>query len=257
MKAVFLAALGIAAGAAAFAPVGADSAEIDIRISSNSADVVTGSGNMASEQRPVHDFRAIESSGSMSVVLRQGAREGLELRADDNILPLIETRVVERGGVPTLVLGVKSGTGFSTRNPIVATIDLIALRALTLSGSGDATSAALKTPALALSVNGSGKVRLDRLEVDDLIAATVSGSGQIALGGRSARLAVTMAGSGDVDARDLAANDVNVRVTGSGAASVTAQRTLQISIVGAGEVSHAGAATPKVSIVGSGRVRRR
>jgi len=44
----------------------------------------------------------------MKLVLRQGAREGFELRANDNVLPLIETQVVDRGGVPTLEIGTKN-----------------------------------------------------------------------------------------------------------------------------------------------------
>ncbi len=63
---------------------------------------VSGSGKLQTEARNVTGFQAIATHGSVKLVLRQGAREGLELHADDNILPLIETRVVDRSGVPTL-----------------------------------------------------------------------------------------------------------------------------------------------------------
>jgi hypothetical protein len=119
---------------------------------------VSGSGKLQSEARNVSGFQAVALRSSMKLVLRQGTREGVELRADDNLLPLIETQVVERNGVPTLELGMKRGTSFSTDHTIVATIDLITLRALSISGSGEVVSEALKTPALAIAISGSGKV---------------------------------------------------------------------------------------------------
>ena len=86
---------------------------------------VSGSGKLQTEARKVSGFQAIALRSSMKLVLRQGAREGVELRADDNLLPLIETQVFDRNGVPTLELRMKKGTSFSTNNTIVATIDLI------------------------------------------------------------------------------------------------------------------------------------
>ena len=53
----------------------------------------TGSGHPASEARAVSDFQAISAAGPIKLVVRQTAREALQLRADDNLLPLIETTV--------------------------------------------------------------------------------------------------------------------------------------------------------------------
>ena len=131
-------------------------------------DRVAGSGKLANESRAVTGFQAVALRGSMKLVLRQGTREGVELRADDNLLPLIETTVVDRGGVPTLELGFKKGAGFSTRNPVVATIDLVTLKSLSISGSGDIVGDALKTPGLAVAITGSGNVRLKQLVADEV-----------------------------------------------------------------------------------------
>ena len=191
----------------------------------------------------------------MKLVLRQGAREGFELRADDNVLPLIETQVVDRGGVPTLEIGTKNGAGYSSRTPIVATIDLIALRALTLSGSGEIVSESLKTPSLNIAVPGSGKVRLHQLSADE-VSAKVSGSGDLEFTGRTGRLVVSISGSGDVNTRGLEADDVSVSIAGSGDANVRARKTLSISIAGSGDVIYAGDAAVKTSIAGSGSVRK-
>lgn len=216
---------------------------------------VTASGQLQNETRNVTGFQAIALRGSMKLVLRQGARESVELRADDNLLPLIETQVVDRGGVPTLELGMKKGTSYKSSAPIVVTVDLINLRALSISGSGDVVGDALKTPALAIAISGSGNVKISQLAADE-VSAKVSGSGDLQFGGRAGKLGVSISGSGDVNARALEADDVSVSVAGSGDANVTARKTLSVSIAGNGSVSYAGDAVVKTSIAGHGTVRK-
>ena len=216
---------------------------------------VAGSGKLASETRVVAGFQAIALRASMKLVLRQGTREGIELRADDNILPLIETTVVDRGGLPTLEIRTKKDASFSTGSPVVATIDLITLRALSISGSGDVVGEALKTPGLAVAISGSGDVKLKQLIADE-VSAKVSGSGDIEFSGRAAKLGISISGSGDVKTRGLEADDVTVSVAGSGDADVTARKTLTVSIAGVGNVKYTGDATVKSSIAGHGNVSK-
>ena len=129
---------------------------------------VTGSGVIKTETRPVSGFTAIASAGSVKLVLRQGSREGLELRGDDNVLPLIETRLVSRDGVTTLEIGTKRGESYTTREPVVATVDLVTLRALALAGSGSVSCDALKTTTLLVASSGSNQLKLHQLAADEL-----------------------------------------------------------------------------------------
>lgn len=216
---------------------------------------VVGSGTVRSEPRAVSGFRAIALNGSIKLVLRQGSREGIELRADDNVLPLIETRVVDRDGMRTLEIGPKRGAYYESRNPVVATVDLITLGALTVAGAGDVVSDALKTPALKVAITGSGDLKLRGLAADE-ISAQVSGSGDLEFSGRTHKLGVSIAGSGDVNTRGLDADDVSVSVAGSGDAKVTARKTLAVSIAGSGNVVYAGDAVVKSSIAGHGSVTK-
>ncbi|CAM5791003.1 head GIN domain-containing protein [Rhizobacter fulvus] len=221
-----------------------------------SGDRVAGSGTPGTESRVVSGFQAIALRSSMKLVLRQGSREGIELRADNNLLPLIETRVVDHRGVPTLEIGVKKGTSVSTNTPMTATIDLVTLRSLSIHGSGDVVGDALKTPGLAVSISGSGNVRLKQLAADE-VSARISGSGDIAFAGRTGKLSVAISGSGDVDTRDLQADDVTVSVAGSGDADVNARKTLNVSIAGVGDVKYSGDAVVKSSISGHGQVTKK
>jgi len=230
-------------------------ADSGTRFSLFGADRITGSGTSATESRAVNGFQAIVLRSSMKLVLRQGPREGIELRADNNLLPLIETRVVEHDGVPTLEIGVKKGTSVSTKQPMTAPVDLVMLRALSILGSGDVVAEALKTPGLSVSISGSGNVRVNQLAADE-VSARVSGSGDIAFAGRTGKLSIAISGSGDVDTRGLQADDVSVSVAGSGDANVNARKTLSVSIAGVGDVKYSGDAVVKSSIAGHGRVTK-
>ena len=63
--------------------------------------------------------------------------------------------------------------------------------------------------------------------------------------------------SGDVEAASLDADEVSVRIAGSGDAEVTARKTLAVSIAGSGDVRYRGDPKLTRSIAGSGTVARR
>ena len=238
-----------------FIAFGAAALMLAIGSAAHAADI-TGSGKIQSEPRAVSGFQAIALKTSVKVVLRQGGREGAEVRADDNVLSLIETRVVDASGVPTLEIRTKSGTSYQTRTTPVVTVDLIKLNGLAISGSGDVSGDELKSANLKVAISGSGDIRLNKLAVDDL-GVKVSGSGDIRFNGRAAKLAVAIAGSGDVDTGGLEADDVSVSISGSGDATVNARKTLSVSIAGSGDVVYRGDAVPKTAIAGSGTVRKK
>jgi hypothetical protein len=220
------------------------------------AATVTGSGKTATETRNVAEFQAIGVSGSMDLAVRQGPQQSLQLTADDNLLPLLET-VVENGkNGATLQVRWKPGQNIYTRSNVLVTVVLPKLSAVGLSGSGDAKVDSFNTPSLAISVSGSGDVSLPSLNTDEL-SVRISGSGDVRGDGKATKLNISVAGSGDVRLADLRADDVSVRIAGSGDAAVQAQKTLDVSVAGSGDVTYTGAATVKKSVAGSGSVTKK
>jgi Putative auto-transporter adhesin, head GIN domain len=216
-----------------------------------------GSGRAATETREVSGFAAITLRGGIDVMVRQGAREAVQVSADDNLLPLLQTTALGSGDARTLVIQWARGETIRTRAKAVVTVDVVRLSALASSGSGDMVIEALKTPALALSISGSSDARLNGLATEQL-RVDISGSGDVQASGKATRLDVSIAGSGDVRSRELAADDVSISIAGSGDASVQAHKTLAVSIAGSGDVEYSGAAAiTKSRIAGSGRVRQR
>lgn len=236
-------------------------------------DGVVGSGAVATEARDVGGFDRVRLSGEGELRITQGDAEALTIEAEDNILPLIETRV-ENGG---LSIGYRHGVrSVRPTRPIRYDLRVRNLGGLHLSGSGNATCDDLRTDGLEVVISGSGGLRLGRLRTERL-GATVSGSGGIGVEDLSARsAAVTISGSGGVsarggagsqtvrisgsgsyDAREVRSGTVEVTVSGSGGASVHADEGLAIAITGSGGVTYSGDARVVQRVSGSGRVSRR
>jgi hypothetical protein len=214
--------------------------------------VTEGSGMVATETRAVTGFQEIAVGGSMQVVLRQSGSEGVEVSADHNLLPLIETRVSDG----TLHIGFKRNANHSSRNPVTVTVDLMAIKALSLGGSGSVTGANLKASKLSVTIGGSGGVTLTDVQLGALGVA-MGGSGSFAASGRSAKLNISIGGSGGALTEQLDADDVSVAVGGSGGAVVKANRTLNASVAGSGDVVYTGGAVVKASKAGSGTIIKR
>ena len=217
---------------------------------------ITGSGRSVTETRTVGEFQAIRLSGSMDLQVSQGSAPSVQVKADDNLLPLLETVVESTSHGATLDVRWKKGTIMYVRSKVSVTVVTPRLTALSASGSGDIRVDAFNTPALKLSISGSGDARFNGLSTGDL-GISIAGSGDVGGSGSATRMAVSIAGSGDVRLADMKADDVTVTIAGSGDAVVNANKTLDVRIAGSGDVSYTGNATVKSKVAGSGSVNRR
>lgn len=220
-------------------------------------DSIKGSGHVVSETRALSGYQAVALRGPFKVQLRQSGREGVELRGDDNLLPLVETTVIDGRQGRTLDIAFKKGVqNVSYRNEITLLVDVATLRAVAISGSGDIAGSGFKLGVLDAALSGSGDLSLKEVQAERL-NLSISGSGDVELSGRSPSLSVSIQGSGDVSASQLASDDVSVRIAGSGDARVQARKTLNVSVAGSGDVTYSGDAQVTSSIAGSGSLRRR
>lgn len=240
----------LAALAGLAAPIAAHAVTIDIQ-SGFSGQRVVGSGKLVDDRRAVGNFSKLRLDSSITVNARPAGAPGVNVRADDNIAPLITTQVEG----DTLVVKVKPNTSIRTESPLVVTVDFTKLIQADLRGSGDLNVSALKGDQFELSLAGSGDVRLDNAELTR-VSARLAGSGDIWVKGRCEEASYNIAGSGDVHSLDLSARRVNVDIAGSGNVKVNATESLAVQIAGSGDVSYSGN-PPKVTsrVVGSGDLR--
>ncbi len=235
--------------AAAFPPAHADDRAFVQRVGIT-GERVTGSGRIVEASRALAGFTALKLAGGIDVELRAGERESVTVRADDNVVPLIETRV--EGS--TLVIGVARGASFRTRRTPRVLVEFVRLGAMSVAGSGDMRADRVRGDTFAVSIAGSGDVRIDALDVDAL-GVVLAGSGDFTAAGRANEQGFRIRGSGDVRTSELVGRSVKVSIAGSGDASVHATETLEVAIAGSGDVVYRGAPKVTKSITGSGSVR--
>lgn len=216
---------------------------------------VKGSGEIATETRTPGAFDGISLSGSFKVIVRQAGANKVELKTDNNLLPYIETKIVESSKGRTLEVSTKRGVSIDFKTAPLITIDVAQLRAVSIAGSGDVKVETMKTQGVDASIAGSGNIVFDKLDSERL-GVKVSGSGDVIAAGRTGQLNISVAGSGDVKTRGLEAEDVKVTIAGSGDAQVQASKKLNVSIAGSGDVAYLGSPEISSSIAGSGRIKK-
>jgi hypothetical protein len=216
---------------------------------------VNGNGDIATEARDTGAFDGVALSGGFNVVIRQGSGHKVEIKTDRNLLPLIETRVIDGSKGRTLEIAPKKGVNVHSSTSPSLTIEMPSLRAVSVAGSGTVKVEAMKTGGVDASIAGSGDIRFASLDAERL-GMKVSGSGDIVAAGRCGNATVSIAGSGDVKAADMVAEEVKVSIAGSGDAQVHATKRLNVSIAGSGDVKYAGSPEISSSVAGSGKVRR-
>jgi hypothetical protein len=211
-----------------------------------------GSGKVITEKRAVGEFTSLELSCSADVSLVQGDQLAVSIEGEDNILPLIETKV---SGY-MLIIDVKPNTSFRITKPLTVHITAPVLTSIRVTGSGDVEMSKWMVDSLELIATGSGNIHLASLETPSL-TARLSGSGDISIeGGGGGNQAITTSGSGDYDAASMESREVNATTSGSGDITVWVTRSLSASSSGSGDIRYYG--SPKVTqkTTGSGSVEK-
>ncbi|HEV3237385.1 MAG TPA: head GIN domain-containing protein [Gemmataceae bacterium] len=191
-----------------------------------------GSGQSKTETREVAKFSSVSLSGVGKVIIKQTGKESLSVTAEDNLLPLLETTVVDG----KLSLGPKKGASINPTKPIEFVVEVKDLQGLEISGAGEMEMKDLQT---------------DRLKVD------LSGVGQVNLSGKVDEFVLDMSGAGDFQGADLQTKTATIECSGAGRAVVNVSDILDVSVSGAGSVEYLGSPKVKKSISGVGSVKKR
>jgi hypothetical protein len=189
---------------------------------------LTGSGQTATENRTVGAFSKIEVSGAATLDVEIGNITTLAVATDDNVLPLIETKV--EGDT----LHIRPVKNYRSTLGVKVKITTPALEGVTTSGACDISARGLEAKAFALDISGAGNAHL---------------------AGKTAVFAVHLSGAGNIEAADLAAENVEVEISGAGHAVVCATASLDASVSGVGAVRYTGhPAEVKKNVSGFGSI---
>jgi hypothetical protein len=216
-----------------------------------SCEKVVGEGALVTETRTTASFNGIESSVSGNIIYVQGPDYKVELTAQQNVLNVMETPIVNN----KLEVRFKNGVRVKSHEQITIKVTAPSISSIGSSGSGNVTvTSPLTASDLSFRLSGSGNVILPTVTCNYL-EATISGSGNISIAGGTATTEhLKISGSGNIDAQNVQSKSVTTTTSGSGSMKVNASETLDVTISGSGSVYYWG--TPKITthISGSGKV---
>ena len=175
---------------------------------------VKGNGNLASEMRKLSNFKAIEISiGYDKILVNCGEEPSLHISGDENILPLITTRI-SKG-----ILRIESDSTFETKADSEIIINVKSLKEFTFDGVGETVIQNVNSEKFTCNINGVGSCELN---------------------GKVESFYVSVNGVGSVNARQLIADDVVASLNGVGSVKLYAKNSLNASVNGIGGLTYFG-----------------
>ncbi len=210
---------------------------------------VRGTGNVITESRRVSGFDSVDLSGIGTLIIEQGDSESLEITAEDNLMPYLESRVIGS----RLELGVQQFVSIQPMKDIVYHLTVIDLSAIDTSGLGNVEINSLSTAQLSIDISGSGNVNIGDLQAETL-NLNVSGMGNITVAGKVNDQRVEISGAGSYQAGDMQSSTARIKISGSGNATVWAEQDLNVDISGMGTVDYFGSPVVSSDISGAGNL---
>jgi hypothetical protein len=233
------------------------------------------------ELREMPAFTSVQLSTSVTVIVRQGSPQRVEVEAAATDLPHLATTVVNGQLRISTESGEKNGLKALWQDsrrlgPTTVYVTLPVVRGLAVSSSGRLRADTLRSQKLALAVSSSGQLQVGDVQAGrvramlsssgqlgigqlraDTLEAGVSSSGSLTAAGTCAYSSVGISSSGTLNTAGLAVETCQARVSGSGDCQVNVARTLEARISGSGSVLVSGHPQITSRVSGSGRVRLR
>lgn len=217
---------------------------------------IKGSGKKLKIERETASFEGINVDNAIHVFLSQGDKELVEVEADDNIVPYIQTKVRDRILYITLK-GNKQIRNFSPRLPMKVYVMLQNLREI------KANSAA--------TVEGESAFRVENFELNISSAATleleieaktidmeVSSAANVTLTGHAHNMKADLSGACHLNASGLETMQADIDASGASVATIKVKDEFQYDVSGAAELTYSG--NPRIykaEITSAGSVKKK
>jgi hypothetical protein len=219
----------------------------------NMCDCFKGTGANTREERTAGDFTEIVSHQDVNVILTPGTENKITVEAGENLVPLIETSIVD--GALLLRNNNRCNWVRSFKNVINVYVTVKDLQKISVRGSGSFTSTdTLRAADFTSDIWSSGDINL-------LISAGTTHSnihanvGDITLKGYSGVSYIYSAGNGFIHLGGLTSDYTFLRNKGTGDCYVTSYKQLEAEILHIGNVYYSGPGTvTKAYITGTGRL---
>jgi hypothetical protein len=208
------------------------------------AETIRGSGNLQRETRVVGSFDGVSVSSGIRGEVQIG-KQHVELEADDNVLPLVET-VIEDG---MLIVRFKQHGSLTTEHAVVVHVTAPAIDALEASGGSSLRGEVASSNDLTIDSSGGGEVHLRHVAVKKL-DARVSGGGGLFVDGSADRMKLALSGGARCTGGEFRARTLRINASGGSVARLAVTETVQ-GMASGGSVIHV-RGTPEVRVASTG-----
>lgn len=189
---------------------------------------VKGSGVIITDTRKVATFNSLQLAGAFMTKISCQKGQQLQIRGDDNIVPLIRTEVQDGR------LHIYTERSYSTESLLQLQIMVPDLKAVSVSGAHTVSVAGVANSSLVLDAGGASS---------------------FSVSGKTGILDAKLSGGSTIAARKLKADQVSVSIDGAGDAEVFATKKLAVQITGVGDVTYYGNPTEVTrQILGVGNI---
>jgi hypothetical protein len=166
-----------------------------------------GNGNIKEEQRQVGEFTGVEVGGGVHVDISIGNERRVTVTSDENLLPLIKTRV--KNGV----LQLDREREIRPTRPIKLTVVTPTLERI--GASGGVTMNAQASASKRFTVEGSGGARINLRGVDaEQLDVELSGGVEAKIAGKARSSRLELSGGVGLDAQGLDVETAKIEASG-------------------------------------------
>jgi hypothetical protein len=216
------------------------------------AETVRGSGQVVTQERAVNPFTRIDFSGLGDLEVQLGDKQALQIEAEKNLLPYLETDV--RGG--TLQIAIQQNVNLQPSEPIVFSVTVPSLEAISISGLGRVRAPQLEADRFSIDISGGGDIVIAGLQANRL-EVSIDGLGNLEFDdGQVDEQTIEISGGGNYRARDLASSVAEISISGLGNAVIRVADQLDVKVSGTGIVQYVGSPHVTEDISGLGRVEQ-
>ncbi len=195
-----------------------------------------GSGEVITEERNISQIDSISISAGINLYLERTGVEALRIEAEDNIIPLIITRVSDGElniRYDRFVLG-----GIFTRRPVNIYVNIDKINSLRASSGANLESGPIKTETLSINLSSGANGEID-LDVTELESRLSSGA-NLRVSGSTENQDINVSSGANYDGSGLRSNNAIVNVSSGGFVQVNVSENLIADISSGGRVIHYG-----------------
>jgi hypothetical protein len=210
---------------------------------------VRRAGHSRTESREVPPFDSVAVAAGIHATVSIGARKPVEIDADDDVLPLVETKV-EDG---QLRIGFKPHFGLWGLHDVHVVLQTPQLHGIAASGGSDVRAQLTPADEIEISASGGSDVHATGAEAGTL-SLRGSGGAVIDVAGHADQVDIQMSGGTHVKASGLSVKNVHVQGSGGSEAELRASGRIRGGLSGGSELHIRGNASSRVATSGGSTV---